>query len=249
MSPTDPAASNPAASDLDLAFSSDDDLAVALVNQAGPLAAPLAGADLWHERFSAWLDDLQAELPEALQSEAYSLGLQLVNDASIAALNQDWRGKSGATDVLAFAAQDADLDGALPMPLPSELAGDGEDDGEADSKDYSEDDSDGEVGDEDEDQDMVEDEDAEADEPSGEADGDDWGPAFGALELGDIVISLDTAARQAPEHGHSLEQELLFLASHGLLHLLGWDHPDDASLAAMLARQERLLAAAPQFGA
>jgi probable rRNA maturation factor len=63
-----------------------------------------------------------------------------------------------------------------------------------------------------------------------------------ALELGDIVISLDTAARQAPEHGHTLPQELLFLATHGLLHLLGWDHPDEASLAAMLARQEQLLA-------
>ncbi len=62
------------------------------------------------------------------------------------------------------------------------------------------------------------------------------------LELGDIVISLETAARQAGDHDHSLERELLFLASHGLLHLLGWDHPDEASLAAMLARQEQLLA-------
>ena len=61
------------------------------------------------------------------------------------------------------------------------------------------------------------------------------------LELGDIVISIPTAERQAPEHGHSLEQELLFLASHGLLHLLGWDHPDEAALAAMLKRQEALL--------
>ena len=61
------------------------------------------------------------------------------------------------------------------------------------------------------------------------------------LELGDIVISVETAARQAPEHGHDLEQELLFLASHGLLHLLGWDHPDAASLAAMLARQKELV--------
>ena len=66
---------------------------------------------------------------------------------------------------------------------------------------------------------------------------------LGELELGDIVISLETAARQAPEHGHSLVEELQFLASHGLLHLLGWDHPDEASLAAMLARQERLLQA------
>ena len=60
------------------------------------------------------------------------------------------------------------------------------------------------------------------------------------LELGDIVISLETAARQATEHGHTLPQELLFLASHGLLHLLGWDHPDQASLTAMLQRQEGL---------
>lgn len=205
---SDPTASKPAASDLDLAFSSDDDLAEELLNLAGPLADPLAGADLWHERLSAWLDDLQADLPEALQSEAYSLGLQLVSDASIAALNQDWRSTSGATDVLAFAAQDDDLEGALPMPLPPQPEGPGP-----------------------------------GNEPDEQADDDDWGPAFGSVELGDIVISLDTAARQAPEHGHSLEQELLFLASHGLLHLLGWDHPDDASLAAMLARQEELLAA------
>lgn len=204
---SDPAASKPAASDLDLAFSSDDGLAEELLNLAGPLADPLAGADLWHERLSAWLDDLQADLPEALQSEAYSLGLQLVSDASIAALNQDWRSTSGATDVLAFAAQDDDLEGALPMPLPPQPEGPGP-----------------------------------GNEPDEQADDDDWGPAFGSVELGDIVISLDTAARQAPEHGHSLEQELLFLASHGLLHLLGWDHPDDASLAAMLARQEELLA-------
>jgi probable rRNA maturation factor len=61
------------------------------------------------------------------------------------------------------------------------------------------------------------------------------------LELGDIILSLETAARQADDHGHPLEQELRFLASHGLLHLLGWDHPDEPSLAAMLARQERLL--------
>jgi probable rRNA maturation factor len=66
----------------------------------------------------------------------------------------------------------------------------------------------------------------------------------GPLELGDIVISLDSAARQAPEHGHGLQQELLFLASHGLLHLLGWDHPNEAALAAMLACQQRLLSGA-----
>ena len=69
-------------------------------------------------------------------------------------------------------------------------------------------------------------------------------PAFAEdlpLELGDIVISLETAARQAPDHQHTLADELQFLASHGLLHLLGWDHPDAASLEAMLALQQRLM--------
>jgi probable rRNA maturation factor len=64
------------------------------------------------------------------------------------------------------------------------------------------------------------------------------------LELGDIVVSVPTAARQALEQGHSLERELQWLVSHGLLHLLGWDHPDEPTLNAMIACQERLLAMA-----
>lgn len=64
-----------------------------------------------------------------------------------------------------------------------------------------------------------------------------------AIYLGDIIISVDTAARQAPEHGYSLRKELAWLASHGLLHLLGWDHPDEASLLLMLDRQATLLEA------
>ena len=61
------------------------------------------------------------------------------------------------------------------------------------------------------------------------------------LYLGDIVISVETATRQAPEHQHSPLQELAWLAAHGLLHLLGWDHPDDATLARMLNKQIELL--------
>lgn len=77
--------------------------------------------------------------------------------------------------------------------------------------------------------------------PTWAEDEDDLAELALPLELGDIVISLDTAARQAEDAGQSLRQELLFLASHGLLHLLGWDHPDEASLAAMLQRQQALL--------
>lgn len=61
------------------------------------------------------------------------------------------------------------------------------------------------------------------------------------LYLGDIVISVDTAQRQAKQQGHSLQIELAWLAAHGLLHLLGWDHPDDESLARMLHQQTSLL--------
>ncbi len=63
------------------------------------------------------------------------------------------------------------------------------------------------------------------------------------LELGDIVIALETAERQAEAIGWPLVQELTWLLSHGLLHLLGWDHPDEASLAAMVRRQTLLLEA------
>lgn len=62
------------------------------------------------------------------------------------------------------------------------------------------------------------------------------------LYLGDIIISVEKAKQQAIENEHSLTQELAWLAAHGLLHLLGWDHPDEDSLLKMLAYQETLLA-------
>lgn len=61
------------------------------------------------------------------------------------------------------------------------------------------------------------------------------------IYLGDIVISLDTAVKQATEQQHSIVVELAWLASHGLLHLVGWDHPDDLSLKQMLKRQGELI--------
>jgi probable rRNA maturation factor len=59
--------------------------------------------------------------------------------------------------------------------------------------------------------------------------------------LGDIIISQTTAISQAQERGHSLTYELAWLAAHGLLHLLGWDHPDDDSLEVMLTQQSLML--------
>lgn len=48
------------------------------------------------------------------------------------------------------------------------------------------------------------------------------GEISGKLPFGDIMISTDTAARQAKEEGHSFERELKILAIHGILHLLGY---------------------------
>jgi probable rRNA maturation factor len=63
--------------------------------------------------------------------------------------------------------------------------------------------------------------------------------------LGDVVISVDTARRQARRGLHA---ELLFLASHGLCHLLGYDHNDDAEEAEMNARMAKLRRAARSSG-
>ncbi|MXY63240.1 MAG: rRNA maturation RNase YbeY [Synechococcus sp. SB0665_bin_28] len=137
-----------------------------------------------HQLLRHWLLSLQPELAPRQQSRAYSLGVTITDDATMAALNQTWRHGPGATDVLAFT---SGQDGHWLAPGPGE-----------------------------------------------------------PLELGDIVITWETAERQAGASGWSVAQELVWLLSHGLLHLLGWDHPDDASLAAMLERQILLLEATGQ---
>lgn len=63
----------------------------------------------------------------------------------------------------------------------------------------------------------------------------------GETLLGDIVISLPTAARQAAEYNHSLERELAFLTVHGMLHLLGYDHLKEADRQEMRGEEEHIL--------
>ncbi|QXE00462.1 rRNA maturation RNase YbeY [Terribacillus sp. DMT04] len=58
---------------------------------------------------------------------------------------------------------------------------------------------------------------------------------------GDIIISVDMAKEQAEEYEHSLERELGFLALHGFLHLLGYDHMNEADEKKMFGRQEEIL--------
>lgn len=59
--------------------------------------------------------------------------------------------------------------------------------------------------------------------------------------IGDVFISVETARRQAQEKGHSLEKELAILFVHGLLHLLGFDHNDDAEEAEMEEWAKKIL--------
>jgi probable rRNA maturation factor len=66
--------------------------------------------------------------------------------------------------------------------------------------------------------------------------------------LGDIVISVETARIQAKRAKHDLHAELLHLASHGLCHLLGYDHDDDAEETEMNARALQLRTEAKRRG-
>lgn len=63
----------------------------------------------------------------------------------------------------------------------------------------------------------------------------------GEMFLGDIVISLETAARQAEEYGHSFEREIGFLTVHSMLHLFGFDHMTQEDEDEMFVCQREIL--------
>ena len=58
-------------------------------------------------------------------------------------------------------------------------------------------------------------------------------------QYGDIVISLETAKRQAEEYGHNIEREIAFLTVHSVLHLLGYDHEVSPEEEAEMFRRQR----------
>lgn len=59
--------------------------------------------------------------------------------------------------------------------------------------------------------------------------------------LGDIIVSIEKVREQAEEYGHSFERELAYLVTHGMLHLLGYDHMIEEEKEVMRKREEEIL--------
>lgn len=71
----------------------------------------------------------------------------------------------------------------------------------------------------------------------------DVDPDSGRVTLGSVVICEAVALAQAAEYGHGAEREKTYLFTHGLLHLLGYDHMEEEDKRAMRAAEERVLSA------
>ena len=70
----------------------------------------------------------------------------------------------------------------------------------------------------------------------------DVNPDTGKLNLGDVVICKERAVEQAKEYGHGVKREMSFLALHGMLHLLGYDHVEPQDEQQMTRLQDEILA-------
>jgi probable rRNA maturation factor len=117
----------------------------------------------------------------------YAIALMGCNDARIAMLNADFRGKPQPTNVLSWPSADRRIGGGDLPDLPG---------------------------------------------------GDRDAPA----ELGDIAIAWETCAQEAADQGKTIQAHVTHLVIHGILHLLGFDHIDDADAALMEETETRILA-------
>lgn len=75
----------------------------------------------------------------------------------------------------------------------------------------------------------------------GDYDEYDLNPETGALNLGDIIIARNVMVANASEYGHSATRECAFLVTHGMLHLLGYDHIEEADRMEMRRNEEEVL--------
>ena len=66
-------------------------------------------------------------------------------------------------------------------------------------------------------------------------------PETGRLCLGDMALSIERCAEQAAEYGHSFEREIMYLTAHSVLHLLGYDHMDEAKEKREMRLREKII--------
>lgn len=163
-------------------------------------------------------------------SDDAEIGLVLVDDETIRLLNNNYRGIDRATDVLSFALQEKSEE------EPDILIGD-EEEYEDFAYESEEINSEKEYSFEKivEDELQLTEEDDEATEIIDELD------FYDDTCLGDIVISVDRARVQAEEFGHSLAREITYLAVHGTMHLLGFDHGTDEDFSEMRKYEELVM--------
>ncbi len=64
-------------------------------------------------------------------------------------------------------------------------------------------------------------------------------PETGLLLLGDIMLNLDRCAQQGEEFGHGFEREIMYLTTHSVLHLLGYDHVDEGEMKKQMRAREK----------
>ncbi len=72
-------------------------------------------------------------------------------------------------------------------------------------------------------------------------DREEYDRGWGEISLGDVVICEEKAKEQAAEYGHSFERELIYLFTHSVLHLLGYDHMEEAEKKEMREAEERVM--------
>ena len=131
---------------------------------------------------------LRRAVARLLQAEGHAraeVSVVLTDDATVHAMNRDYRGMDKPTDVLSFALTEQAGDAPVPPLIPGM-----------------------------------------------------------ALMLGDVIISVDTAIRQAQTHSIPLEQELALLAVHGVLHLLGYEDETEAGAEKMRIKEREILGVA-----
>jgi probable rRNA maturation factor len=149
--------------------------------------------------------------PTARPPQSYSLSLLITGDEEIQSLNRQYRHQDKPTDVLSFPL----LDHPIVAAPEDQLWTTSQEDEQGDTEnDVSE-------------------------QLPGHP--DFISPPELATSLGDIVISWPTVARQAEQAGHSPAYELLYLLSHGVLHLAGYDDQTEAGYAAMVGIQEKVM--------